>query len=96
MVSTMIAAAPSHLPVLQAGVVALQREDHVIEQLHPQDLPGGGEPLGDLPVLGARLDVAGGMVVGHYHRRSPVLQGIGKDLAGVDDSAVSKVFYIDF
>ena len=72
------------------AVIALTREDEVVEEADAEELACFREALGDLEVFWGRFEPARRMVVPDDDRAGPVLEGIGKDLTGMDYRAVDE------
>ena len=62
----------------------------MVEQRYAEGVRRVLEPAGDLPILGAGVEAARGMVVRHHDRAGAVRDRIGEDLARVDDGPVDQ------
>jgi len=71
--------------MLHEAEVALAREYEVVEEGYAEELACFGEAFRDVDVLGRGFEPARGMVMADDDRAGPVLEGIGVDLAGMDD-----------
>jgi len=64
---------------LQHGKKALLSEDQVVQYLDTQNVACLSEPSSYILVLHARLEIAAGVVVGHYNGSGSLSHCFGKD-----------------
>lgn len=64
---------------LQHGKKSLLPEDQVVQYLDTQNISCLSEPSGYILVLHARLEIAAGVVVGHYNGSGSLSHCFGKD-----------------
>ena len=70
--------------MFEEAVVFILVEHQVIEQLDPEDLPGPLDFAGNRAVVGARGQVAAGVIVRDNDRGGAIGHGTGKHFAGMN------------
>lgn len=75
---------------LQHGKKSFFSEDQVVQYLDAKDVACLSEPSGYILVLHARLEIAAGVVVGHYNGSGSLSHCFGKDLPWVYDCSVDQ------